>query len=106
MSSSPTRASAPPLPPLEVGKCPVLVPRRHATGEHVDDHQTQIAKELGNRALSVPTEADELTLGHLLAGAARRVTTLADDPPFVTRGFKPDARRRACVPPAGGVARS
>ncbi len=33
---------------LEAGKCPVLVPRRHAMGEHVDDHQTQIAKELGN----------------------------------------------------------
>ena len=76
---------------LEAGKCPVLVPRRRARGEHVDDHQTQIATELGNRALSVPSEADELTLGHLLASAARRVTTLADDPPFVTCGFGPDA---------------
>ena len=76
---------------LEAGKCPVLVPRRRAMGEHVDDHQTQIAAELGNRALSVPTEADKLTLGHLLASAARRVTTLADDPPFVACGFEPDA---------------
>ena len=84
------------LAALEVGKCPVLVPRRLARDEHVDDHQTQIAAELGGRGLSVPTEADELTLGHLLASAARRVTTLADDPPFVT-SVEPDARRRAYV---------
>ena len=35
------------LAALEVGKCPVLVPRRLGHGEHVDDHQTQIATELG-----------------------------------------------------------
>ena len=33
-------------PRFEVGKCPLLVPRRFAQGEHVDDHQTQIAGEL------------------------------------------------------------
>jgi UDP-N-acetylglucosamine--N-acetylmuramyl-(pentapeptide) pyrophosphoryl-undecaprenol N-acetylglucosamine transferase len=91
---------------LEAGKCPVLVPRRRARGEHVDDHQTQIATELGNRGLSVPSEADELALGHLLAGAARRVTTLADDPPFVTCGFEPDAGQRAHASPPREVARS
>ena len=46
------------LAALEVGKCPVLVPRRHARGEHVDDHQIQIATELGDRALSVSVEAE------------------------------------------------
>jgi UDP-N-acetylglucosamine transferase subunit ALG13 len=69
---------------LEAGKCPVLVPRRHARGEHVDDHQIQIASALQDRSLSVSVDADELTLGHLLAGAARRARTLAEDPPFVT----------------------
>jgi UDP-N-acetylglucosamine--N-acetylmuramyl-(pentapeptide) pyrophosphoryl-undecaprenol N-acetylglucosamine transferase len=69
---------------LEAGKCPVLVPRRHAMGEHVDDHQIQIATELRDRDLSVSVDADELTLSHLLAGAARRARTLAEDPPFVT----------------------
>lgn len=69
---------------LEAGKCPVLVPRRHAMGEHVDDHQIQIATELRDRALSVSVDADELTLTHLLAGARRRARTLAEDPPFVT----------------------
>ena len=72
------------LAALEAGKCPVLVPRRHARGEHVDDHQTQIAGALGERDLSVSVDADELTLAHLVAGAGRRVRTLAEDPPFVT----------------------
>lgn len=69
---------------LEAGKCPVLVPRRHARGEHVDDHQIQIAAELRERSLCVSVDADELTLAHLLAGAERGAHTLAEDPPFVT----------------------
>ena len=66
------------LAAFEVGKCPVLVPRRVAHGEHVDDHQTQIAAELSNRGLAVSVEADELTLDHLFAAAAKQVLTLPD----------------------------
>jgi UDP-N-acetylglucosamine transferase subunit ALG13 len=72
------------LAALEVGKCPVLVPRRFAHGEHVDDHQTQIAAELDRRGLAVSVEADELTLEHLAAAAATAVETLPEDPPFRT----------------------
>jgi len=74
------------LAALEVGKCPVLVPRRLSHGEHVDDHQTQIAAELDGRGLAVSVEADDLTLDHLLRAAATRVATLPEDPPFITRG--------------------
>ena len=79
------------LAALEVGKCPVLVPRRLAHGEHVDDHQTQIASELGARGLSRSVEADALALEDLLAAARRGVTTLADDQPFWTCGAQPVA---------------
>jgi UDP-N-acetylglucosamine--N-acetylmuramyl-(pentapeptide) pyrophosphoryl-undecaprenol N-acetylglucosamine transferase len=72
------------LAALEVGKVPVLVPRRLAHGEHVDDHQTQIAGELGRRRLSWSVEADALTREDLLAAASRSVATLADEVPFVT----------------------
>ncbi len=80
------------LAALEIGKCPVLVPRRHARGEHVDDHQTQIAGELFRRGLALTADADALELDHLLTAAARRVTTRPTDPPLVTssaarRGF-------------------
>ena len=86
------------LAAFEAGKCPVLVPRRHALGEHVDDHQTQIATELGDRGLSVSVEADDLTLETLHAAATRPVRTLAAEPPFVTgsaRGHAIGRRPRA-----------
>jgi len=86
------------LAALEVGKCPVLVPRRLSHGEHVDDHQTQIAAELGNRGLAVSAEADELTLEHLLAAAATSVTTLPTDPPFMMRGRQPVVGSGTLVP--------
>jgi UDP-N-acetylglucosamine transferase subunit ALG13 len=74
------------LAALELGKLPILVPRRLSHGEHVDDHQTQIATELSGRGLALSVEADDLTLDHLLAAAATRVATLPTDPPFLTRG--------------------
>jgi UDP-N-acetylglucosamine--N-acetylmuramyl-(pentapeptide) pyrophosphoryl-undecaprenol N-acetylglucosamine transferase len=74
------------LAALEVGKCPVLVPRRLAHREHVDDHQTQIALELARRGLSVSVEADALSHDDLLVAAGRAVRLLADEPPFQTCG--------------------
>jgi len=76
------------LQALEIGRCPVLVPRRHALGEHVDDHQMQIAGELSGRGLAFTAEADELSLDHLLAAAATKVATLPTDPPFLTTGSR------------------
>ena len=35
-------------------KTPVVIPRLHRHGEHVDDHQLQITNELGARGLVVP----------------------------------------------------
>jgi UDP-N-acetylglucosamine--N-acetylmuramyl-(pentapeptide) pyrophosphoryl-undecaprenol N-acetylglucosamine transferase len=79
------------LAALEVGKCPVLVPRRLAHGEHVDDHQTQIARELGARGLSRSVEADAVTLADLVTAAHRGVAARADDQPFRTCGAQPVA---------------
>jgi UDP-N-acetylglucosamine transferase subunit ALG13 len=58
---------------LEEGRSPVLVPRRAAHGEHVDDHQEQIAGELERRGLAVSAEADELSYAHLQAAAERGI---------------------------------
>jgi UDP-N-acetylglucosamine--N-acetylmuramyl-(pentapeptide) pyrophosphoryl-undecaprenol N-acetylglucosamine transferase len=89
------------LAALEVGRCPVLVPRRLAHGEHVDDHQTQIAGELDRRGLALSVEADELTLQHLVEAAATRVATLTQDPPFLTRAVAGSGRD----PDVGAVGR-
>lgn len=83
------------LAALEVGKCPILVPRRVSHGEHVDDHQIQIARELSGRDLALSVEADELTLAHLLDAAGRQVRTVPVDPPFVTIGASAHAAAAA-----------
>jgi UDP-N-acetylglucosamine transferase subunit ALG13 len=76
---------------LEVGQCPVIVPRRLAKGEQIDDHQTQIARELGDRGLSISVEADELSYDDLLAASSNGVTTLAHTPAFAISGMRDGA---------------
>jgi UDP-N-acetylglucosamine--N-acetylmuramyl-(pentapeptide) pyrophosphoryl-undecaprenol N-acetylglucosamine transferase len=72
------------LAAFEVGKRPLLAPRRFSLGEHVDDHQPQIAAELGKRGLSISVDADELSLDDLLAAAAGSVRSPAQAPAFAT----------------------
>jgi UDP-N-acetylglucosamine--N-acetylmuramyl-(pentapeptide) pyrophosphoryl-undecaprenol N-acetylglucosamine transferase len=82
------------LAALEVGKCPILVPRRLTHGEHVDDHQIQIARELSRRGLAITCEADALELDHLRLAAQTGVAMVPEDPPFVVQG----AEHRMPVP--------
>jgi UDP-N-acetylglucosamine--N-acetylmuramyl-(pentapeptide) pyrophosphoryl-undecaprenol N-acetylglucosamine transferase len=49
------------LQAMSVGKAPILVPRLIEHGEHVDDHQEQIAKRLGDLGLAMPVDAEALT---------------------------------------------
>lgn len=58
---------------LEAGRAPVLVPRRSSRGEHVDDHQLQIAGVAGQRGLAVVREVDELQAVDLVTAAGLRV---------------------------------
>lgn len=61
---------------IEMGIYPLLVVRRSARGEHIDDHQAQIARLLAERDLAIVREADEITLDDVRAAAARRVRPL------------------------------
>jgi UDP-N-acetylglucosamine--N-acetylmuramyl-(pentapeptide) pyrophosphoryl-undecaprenol N-acetylglucosamine transferase len=70
------------LAAFEVGVCPLLIPRRYALKEHVDDHQIQIADELVKRDLALSIDASELRLEDLLAASAHRVARLAQAPKF------------------------
>src|SRR5206468_1831952 len=67
---------------LQNGKLPVLVPRRAAFGEHVDDHQQQIADMLSGRGLALVREADEISLADLELAAGASVHEQASPPPF------------------------
>jgi UDP-N-acetylglucosamine transferase subunit ALG13 len=65
------------LAALEAGRCPILVPREAARGEHVDDHQRQIAVELDRRGLALHRTPETLDLESLRRAAAREVTERA-----------------------------
>jgi UDP-N-acetylglucosamine transferase subunit ALG13 len=58
---------------LDAGNCPVLVPREKLHGEHIDDHQSQIARELDARGLAVHRPLADLTADHLMLAASRGV---------------------------------
>ena len=77
------------LAALEAGKYPVLVPRRAAYGEHVDDHQTGIARELGGRGLAVVRQADEISEDDLIAATTKRVERVPESPALRIRTSPP-----------------
>ncbi|THG30773.1 glycosyltransferase [Naasia lichenicola] len=70
------------LTALENGKIPLLVPRRKSRGEHVDDHQAQIADDLVMRNLAISAEADDINLIHMNAAAEGRVSAVL--PPTIS----------------------
>ena len=70
---------------LEAGKCPVLVPREAARGEHIDDHQKEIATELADSDIAITRAAEELELSDLLRAAGRTVNRVQQPPDFRLR---------------------
>lgn len=74
------------LSALLEGKSPVLIPRRAARGEHVDDHQVAIARELDRRGLALYREVDRLTRSDLEVAAGRRIERAI--PPPIRLGDK------------------
>lgn len=65
---------------LELGRCPVLVPRLSELHENVDDHQLEIARELAERGLAVTSSVEELTWEHVVTAASKRVDVDHDLP--------------------------
>ena len=89
---------------MRAGHRPVLVPRQARHGEHVDDHQVQIAAELGRLGLATPLRVEDLTWEELVS-RRRRVTLLSSPPEFPLAGAPvrwPDRR----VPAVAGPPRS
>lgn len=60
---------------LDLGRKPIAIPRLRAHGEHVDDHQLQIATELERRGYLI-TCVDQAQFGDAIR-ATRGVTTVA-----------------------------
>jgi UDP-N-acetylglucosamine transferase subunit ALG13 len=60
----------------DLGIFPVVVPRRGGRGEHVDDHQVQLAGFLADKGLAVVSEADKLDQSCLMAATSRVIRPL------------------------------
>jgi UDP-N-acetylglucosamine transferase subunit ALG13 len=55
---------------LAHGKIPVILPRRAAHREMVDDHQVEFAEMIAARGLAISVDPSELSLDHLVRAAA------------------------------------
>jgi UDP-N-acetylglucosamine--N-acetylmuramyl-(pentapeptide) pyrophosphoryl-undecaprenol N-acetylglucosamine transferase len=67
---------------LAAGRTPILVPRRADRGEHVDDHQLEIAEELDRLGLARHVEVDDLGPEHLEWAASHRAVIDEAPPAF------------------------
>jgi UDP-N-acetylglucosamine transferase subunit ALG13 len=70
------------LAAMQAGRRALYVPRRRAHGEHIDDHQVAMARELQVRDLVFAREADAVTLADLDTAASWSVTGRPDVTPF------------------------
>lgn len=70
---------------FEAGKSPILVPRRKSHGEHVDDHQEQIAQKFSQSGLAVAAEASTVGSEHFSRVLSRRVERAHAEDRFALR---------------------
>ena len=52
--------------PLQVGKTPIVVPRRHEYNEHVNDHQVAFSKAVADRMGAIVVVEDMDKLGEVI----------------------------------------
>ena len=70
------------LTALDLGKAPILLPRRQALNEMVDDHQLMIAGELDSRGLAISRDPSDLRVDDLERALTMAVTTEQVSTPF------------------------
>ena len=80
---------------LSVGHLPVVVPRRHRLGEHINDHQLELGQALQEQGRAVVVD-DLSTLGIAIARAMRsKHAPRSDMPPQLCASLRADAARLA-----------
>ncbi|MEH0843681.1 glycosyltransferase [Micromonospora sp. CPCC 205711] len=70
------------LAAMRAGRRAIYVPRRRRHGEHVDDHQVEMARELDRRGLVLAREADAVTAEDLAEAATWTVAATGTVTPF------------------------
>jgi UDP-N-acetylglucosamine--N-acetylmuramyl-(pentapeptide) pyrophosphoryl-undecaprenol N-acetylglucosamine transferase len=85
------------LTAMAAGRFPIVVPREESRGEHIDDHQAEIAAGLESLGLAISRSPDEVTLSVLLAAASQTVSSTSSPAPLT---LKKSRRRRSASPHA------
>jgi UDP-N-acetylglucosamine--N-acetylmuramyl-(pentapeptide) pyrophosphoryl-undecaprenol N-acetylglucosamine transferase len=70
------------LDALHAGRSPVLVPRDPHHGEHVDDHQMNLAAAMSSHHVATVRHVEQLTTSDLLEAAAHKVVRRDEPPAF------------------------
>lgn len=70
------------LAAMRAGRRAIYVPRRRRHGEHVDDHQVEMARELNRRGLVLAREADAITAEDLIEAASWTIAATGTVTPF------------------------
>lgn len=86
------------LAAMRAGRSPLLVPRLARYGEHVDDHQVEICREMERRGLAVSCDAGAIDGHVLLEAAARTVRAAPHPPPFELDDVDPGLVRASRKP--------
>ena len=62
--------------PLQIGKIPIVVPRRHEFNEHVNNHQINFMRNMNNRMRMLVLVEDINTLGDIITSYSQIVDDL------------------------------
>ena len=85
------------LAPLQVGKVPIVVPRKKELGEHVNDHQVEFARAVAERMGTILVAEDMDTLEDLIvnydACAASRASGMGSNNAAFCAAFERLARQ-------------
>ncbi len=65
--------------PLQIGKIPVVVPRKKAFGEHVNDHQVEFCRAVAERQRNIIVVEEIEELGDILDGYDRLTGDLSGE---------------------------
>ena len=64
--------------PLQVGKTPIVVPRRHEFNEHVNDHQVSFAKAVAERMGTIIVIEDMDKLGETITNYSKIISGMGN----------------------------
>jgi UDP-N-acetylglucosamine--N-acetylmuramyl-(pentapeptide) pyrophosphoryl-undecaprenol N-acetylglucosamine transferase len=91
------------LAAMQAGRRAVFVPRRRQHGEHVDDHQVEMARALADRDLVLAREVEQFTVDDLDTAAGWTVRGDGPVAPFDLQGGPPLLSPRARTPDEGNA---